>query len=235
MKRFAILFFLPLVSFGVYDLCTRVAATPTTNRVIETDQLPQRNVRNAVPMPATEDRATVLASRQPETRQTTPVDALLKSLDGLNATAREELVASVIEGLVQSDAQEAARFAEAAHHPEAMDTVASLWAQHDPQSAAAWTEKQMTSRPEMVAALVSSWAQEDAHAASVWLARIPVGPGRDAGAVLLISELLESDPDSARAWIQNIGDAGMRNGMESQLATVQTNAQSQMSADATVN
>lgn len=238
MKRFAIFFVLPILGFGIFDLFKRASKTNEALGLAETHQPARIRVspeRVTKTLPSTKIGVTPVTLQQSQARYDTYVDALLRSLDGLGAVAREELIASVIEGLVQSDSNEAARFAEATHQTEAMETVANMWAQQDAPAAAAWTEKHMTSKPEMVAALISSWAVDDTYAASAWLAKVPAGPGRDAGAVLLIAELMESDPDSARAWIQDIGDSAIRGGMESQLTTVQSNAQTTASVDSRGN
>jgi hypothetical protein len=75
--------------------------------------------------------------------------------------------------------------------------------------------------PEIVAPLISKWAESDPMAASQWLVTLPAGAARDAGVVLLLPQLLETDAEAAAAWINNISDPIARAGMAEQLANAQ--------------
>ena len=149
------------------------------------------------------------------------VDRLLEMQNQLPEEDREDFVSVAIECLVPEAPAEAARLAEVIGNSDALSSVALLWGAQDPLSAAAWTLKHVEEAPEIVAPLISKWAESDPMAASQWLVTLPAGAARDAGAILLLPQLLETDAEAAAAWINNISDPTARAGMAAQLANAQ--------------
>ena len=82
-----------------------------------------------------------------------------------------------------------------------LNATATTWAKQDMSAAQQWVEK----LPETDAAkgyqgLMTTWMKSDPVAASGWLSSRPLGPARDAGARVLISQIKDTDPEMAEQW-----------------------------------
>ncbi len=77
--------------------------------------------------------------------------------------------------------------------------------QSSPEEALRWAEElDAPTKARVQTGIVRSWVRQDPYAASEWLARQPLGAGRDAAAELLISTVVEDDPESAFDWALTI-------------------------------
>lgn len=64
----------------------------------------------------------------------------------------------------------------------AIEAIAGVWAQSDPQAAVEWVESVLENddaREELLQGIVSGWAQSDPGAAAAWLAGLEIGPPRE--------------------------------------------------------
>ena len=88
-----------------------------------------------------------------------------------------------------------------AFRQEMLNATVTTWAKQDLSAAQQWVEK----LPETDAAkgyqgLMTTWMKTDPVAASGWLSTQPLGPAREAGARVLISQIKDTDPEMAEQW-----------------------------------
>ena len=84
---------------------------------------------------------------------------------------------------------------------EMLNATVTTWAKQDLSAAQQWVEN----LPETDAAkgyqgLMTTWMKTDPVAASGWLSSQPLGPAREAGARVLISQIKDTDPEMAEQW-----------------------------------
>jgi hypothetical protein len=84
---------------------------------------------------------------------------------------------------------------------EMLDNTVRTWAKQDLPAAQQWVEKlSETDAAKGYQGLMTTWMKADPVAASAWLSTQPLGPARDAGAQVLISQIKDTDPEMAEQW-----------------------------------
>jgi hypothetical protein len=99
--------------------------------------------------------------------------------------------------------------------PESMNYVpqfVNYWGAEDPGAAGQWLEHlhNEDEYQESVEYLVNAWKRHDLAGASEYVSELNHGPARDAAAVKLIEEVLETDPRSAVEWSASLADPKLR-------------------------
>jgi hypothetical protein len=124
--------------------------------------------------------------------------------------AQQDLYREIARTLAYQNPLDAVRILEDPTFPEKIGTdfrqemlnaTVTTWAKMDLSAAQQWVEK----LPETDAAkgyqgLMITWMKTDPVAASGWLSSQPLGPAREAGARVLISQIKDTDPEMAEQW-----------------------------------
>ena len=84
---------------------------------------------------------------------------------------------------------------------EMLNATVTTWARQDLSAAQQWVEKlSEADATKGYQGLMTTWMKADPVAASAWLSTQPLGPARDAGARVLISQIKDTDPEMAEQW-----------------------------------
>ncbi len=90
-------------------------------------------------------------------------------------------------------------------------TFMGLWAQRDPNAAAAGAKSlPVDFQVKVLPEIASSWVQRDPGAASAWLKGLPEGEGRTLATRNIIDYWSRHDPETAAAFTLALPDAGMK-------------------------
>jgi hypothetical protein len=82
-----------------------------------------------------------------------------------------------------------------------LDNTVQTWSKQDLPAAQQWVANlPATDAPMGVQGLMTTWMKTDPIAASAWLSTQPLGPARDVGARVLISQIKDTDPEMAEQW-----------------------------------
>ena len=130
---------------------------------------------------------------------------------------QEAAVGSVVTANARQDPQGSWQFAMTSMtgplQQQTLDSVIRTWAAADAASAAPVLMSAIETNPQLSSAIgtvAQQWVRQDEHAASQWIAQLPPGPGRDAGAVQLVSVAMHTDPATAFNWAASISNAPQR-------------------------
>jgi hypothetical protein len=200
---------------------------PQAARIL--DQLPESSSRSALIQDlwrgtnvTTLEEAVSAMSNLPEASTVDGTRGILKSLAASDQEAafqligksprsmQSRLVADVIDQSVASSPANAASVfnkeiksgrLEPSDASEVAWRISFASANHNIEQARKWTRNLPSAyQPGAYKGLMESWGKSDPVGASEWLATIPAGPGRDAGARALVSEIESTDAQMAAKW-----------------------------------
>ncbi len=96
--------------------------------------------------------------------------------------------------------------------PQAISALASAQATYDPGTALEWADElPANERSHAYRGIVRTWAGSDSYEASRWISELGQSPERDTAVAALVDSILVSEPDSAWAWAETLGDPSLRN------------------------
>jgi hypothetical protein len=153
-----------------------------------------------------------------------PKDVLAWARELPEGEAKRSAQASVVQGLIWSDLEQARSTFAKELSPEAQVNVATnlanQWAQRDLSAARAWAESLPPggTRDNALGGMVRSWATQDATAAARWLERFAPGDERDRVVTQFAGAVAQRDPEGALAWAASIGDPDLRGAQLERLA-----------------
>jgi hypothetical protein len=99
-----------------------------------------------------------------------------------------------------------------------LSTIATSWAQRDPEAAAEWAINQPAGAPQdrAIASVVGAWAKDDPKSAEAWLEQFPPGQTRDRSIVTFLGQgnswmaSRESQIAQFDEWFERIDDPWQR-------------------------
>lgn len=164
---------------------------------------------------SSEDRA-MAASVASEWAKKDPA-AALKWCATLPEEVRGEARGRILVGMAAGNPTLAAQYASTLpagyERAEAMQPLASQWAQSSPLQAASWVQSLSDPNEQAQAAggLVSAWMNSDPLSASQWVSALKPGPVRDAAVTELVkSPSIRNDPEAATLWASSVQDESLR-------------------------
>jgi hypothetical protein len=90
----------------------------------------------------------------------------------------------------------------------ALEQVAYLWAESDPQAAAACAARENNAA--LYKAVASTWAMKDPASAAAWALRLPAGEGKDSAAAGVAALWAQKEPAAAATYANSLPEGGAR-------------------------
>jgi hypothetical protein len=133
-----------------------------------------------------------------------------------DAASRDAVLPNILSVIGETDLRQAtqmfSRLSPTAQE-SAVGTIASRWADEDPQAASRWaaTLPEGRVRERAVNDVIGRWAEIDPYNAASWLSTLSQGSSRDSAVAIYAGRIASSDPQTAVEWAETIGNEKARN------------------------